>query len=149
MRHTAKLATAFFAALVSLSFSGCNSEDAGETLKIGLEDVGLVLQAESVSETATTPTKYEGTATLDARVAYRGKKELGYQWTVITPGSVGGEFTASDESLEIKATALAVGDAQPDLGNGVGTIRLTVFEKDGNLAKTVTCKLIVIASNGG
>ena len=149
MRHTAKLATAFFAALVSLSFSGCNSEDAGETLKVGLEDVGLVLQAESISETTTSPTKYEGVSTVTALVAYRGKKELGYQWSVVPPGTVGSEITTADEKLEIKATVIATGSERPDLGEGVGTIRLTVFEKDGVLAKTVTCKLIVIASNGG
>ena len=149
MRHTAKLATAFFAALVSLSFSGCNSDDAGETLKIGLEDVGLVLLAESISDEPITPTKYQGTSTVTAQVAYRGKKELGYQWTVFPPGAVGGEITPADETLEIKATAVATGFEQPDLGDGGGTIRLTVDEKGGVLAKTVECKLIVIASNGG
>jgi len=149
MRHTAKLATAFFAALVSLSLSGCNSKDAGETLSIKLQDVGLVLAAESPSTDATTPTVYEGKTTAVALVQYRGEKELGYQWLVSLPGAVGAEVTSTEESIDIDAQVLSLGDTPPDVGNGEGLIRLTVYEKDGTLSKTVSGKLIVIASSGG
>ena len=145
MRHLALLPFAAFLALLG----GCTSDDAGSTLEVSLGGAGLVLGAESPSTDPTTPTLYEGTASLFGQVRYQGKRPLGYVWQVDLPGEVSGELSASDEELEITAQVLALPGNDPDIGNGFGTIRLTVYEKDGSLSRTATATLRVITSDGG
>jgi hypothetical protein len=142
------LALLSFATLFLL-FGGCTSDDAGSTLEASLEDVVVVLGAESPSTDSSKPTLYEATGSVVALVRYQGERDLAYQWSVFPPGEVSVVGNPTDEELELECQVLALPGSDPNIGSGVGSIRLTVYEKNGSLLRTVTSKLYVITSDGG
>lgn len=145
MRHLALLP---FAALLAF-LGGCTSDDAGSSLDVSLDGVGMVLGSESPSTDPKKPSLYEGKTTAIAKVQYKGKGALGYAWSVMLPGEVQGELSASDEELEITGKVLALPNSDPNIGSGVGTIRLTVYEKSGSQSRTVSSPIRIITSDGG
>ena len=136
------------AALIAF-LGGCNSSDAGSTMTVSLGDIGVILAAESPSTEATTPTIYEGKSSAAAMVSYRGSKKLAYQWSVQFPGEVYGEAKATDASLEITPKVLAMPGNTPNIGSGVGTISLTVYEVNGTISGSAKAAIHFGYSSGG
>jgi hypothetical protein len=139
------------------ALNGCSSEDAGQTLTVKLDSTSTLVMTRSgagvfddpatASVDESTPDEYQGSASLAAKVVYKGKKVLVYRWTYTVPANLVVTSTPSSEKFTLDAQAQSP-HAVP-LSSGRGSITLEVYEKDGSQSASASTALEVIVGFAG
>lgn len=95
---------------------------------------GLTPAVPGVPAVAATPNVFSGSATIVAKVTYKGRDALIYNWTFSLPGPLSGKATSSENQLTIDASANTQYKGPSDtldLKSYIGTATLEVYTKDG------------------
>lgn len=156
--------------------SSCTTEETGQTLTVEFTtESGLLIQKTAsgtpfqpaqppvpasgitpgtpgVPAVAATPNVFSGSAVIVAKVTYKGKETLSYNWTYSLPAPMGGTATSSTNTLTIKATANTEYTGGSDTltipAGAVGTATLEVYTKDGRISEKATTTIQIIRGFG-
>jgi hypothetical protein len=140
---------------LALGLVSCSSSDLGETLSVEFTTtpgMGISLTTPGTAAsgtTAATPDQYTGSGTITAKVIYLGKKTLTYKWSYSLPQNVGATGTVTQETLQLNLTGSSPIGIPLDIGDGLGSATLEVYENAGNQYKKASTPFQVVRGYSG
>ena len=140
---------------LALGLVSCSSSEVGETLTVEFTTtagIGISLTTPGTPASGTTPAtqdKYTGSGNIVARVVYLGKKTLTYKWNIGMPSNVGATGTITKESIKLDLTASSPIGTSLNIGDGIGTAILEVYEDSGTQYKKASTTFQVVKSSSG
>ncbi len=134
---------------LALGLVSCGSDELGETLSVEFTTTAGMGISLTTPGTGTTPDKYTGSGNIVAKVVYLGKKTLTYKWNILTPPNVSATGTITQGSIKLDLTGSSPVGTPLNIGDGVGSATLEVYENAGNQYKKASTNFQVVKSASG